>query len=155
MIKSTSLCLSMSSTFRFVIKNEISYPFTGTLLKITNASARIIKNLVNLCARICSISSACLILMENRTELIDGSIRTCSEALRAMTRGVRRTSGVEPASISGTLWRSATWEAKGSRVRAAVREERTAERYGRRVLDCEDGKGGELCVVSGRARKLD
>jgi hypothetical protein len=48
-----------------------------------------------LCAKISSNSSACLILIDSRTELIEGSIRTFSEGLRAIVRGVRRTSGVD------------------------------------------------------------
>ena len=50
---------------------------------------------MNLCARISSSSSACLILIESRTELIEGSIKTFSEGFRAIVRGVRRTSGVD------------------------------------------------------------
>src|SRR5579871_4665990 len=50
-------------------------------------SARPVKNLVNLCAKIRSISSACLILMLMRMELMEGSIRTCSFSLRAMCMG--------------------------------------------------------------------
>lgn len=40
------------------------------------------------------MSSACLILMLRRTELIEGSMRTYSEGVREMWSGVRRTSGV-------------------------------------------------------------
>ena len=60
---------------------------TGFLLRIIKFSARPVKNLVNLCARIRSISSACLILILIRIELIDGSIRTCSFSFRAMCIG--------------------------------------------------------------------
>lgn len=41
-----------------------------------------------------SISSACLILMDTRTELIDGSISTCSFALRDTVSGTSSASGV-------------------------------------------------------------
>lgn len=56
----------------------------------------------------------------------------------------RRGEGGEtnPASISATLCRSATWEGKDSRVRAAVRDDRTQARYGRRVLDWAREGGG-------------
>ena len=47
-------------------------------------SARPVKNLVNLCAKIRSISSACLILILIRIALIDGSIRTCSFSFLAI-----------------------------------------------------------------------
>lgn len=89
------------------------------------ASLLWVRKRVNLWTRMCSISSACLILMLMRTELMDGSIRTRSFSLRAMVRGVRRTSGDDWASISGTLCRSAVWEAKLESVSAAVRLLRT------------------------------
>ena len=46
------------------------------------------------------------------------------------------TSGELAASISGTLWRSEAWDAKLERERAAVSDERTHWRYGRRDCDC-------------------
>lgn len=52
-------------------------------------SARPVKNLVNLCARMRSMSSACLILMEIRIALIDGSMRTCSFSFLAICIGFR------------------------------------------------------------------
>lgn len=79
-----------------------------------------------------SISSACLILILMRTELMLGSIRTRSFSFLAIVRGVRSTSGEVWASISGTLWRSAVWEAKLDKVRAAVKLLRTHCRYGRK-----------------------
>lgn len=97
----------------------------GFLLKIKNDSARCVKNLVNLWTRICSISSACLILMLMRTELMLGSIRTRSFSLREMVSGVSRTSGDVWASISGTLCRSAVCDAKSDKVSAAVKLLRT------------------------------
>jgi hypothetical protein len=50
----------------------------GLRLIIINCSALCIKNAVNLRHKIISISSACLILIETRTELIDGSIKHLS-----------------------------------------------------------------------------
>jgi hypothetical protein len=88
-------------------------------------SALCVKNLVNLWTKICSISSACFIRIETRTELTDGSMRTFSFSLRAMVRGFSRTSGDDAASISGTLCRSEVCEAKLVRESAAVRDERT------------------------------
>lgn len=49
---------------------------------------------VNLWQRIFSMSSACLIEIETRIELIDGSISTRSLSLREMIRGCSSTSGV-------------------------------------------------------------
>jgi hypothetical protein len=69
------------------------------------------------------------------TEFTEGSIKTFSFSLRATVSGLRRTSGEDAASISGTLCRSEVWEAKLLRERAAVREERTHWRYGRRDWD--------------------
>lgn len=80
---------------------------------------------MNLCTKMCSISSACLILMLIRTLLILGSIRTRSFSFRATVKGFRRTSGDVLASISGTLCLSEVWDAKFERHRAAVKEERT------------------------------
>lgn len=54
--------------------------------------------------------------MLTRTEFMLDSMRTRSFSLRAIVSGVRRTSGEVWASISGTLWRSAFWEAKLVRV---------------------------------------
>lgn len=96
-----------------------------------NASALCVKNLVNLCTRICSISSACFIRMLTRTLLTEGSTSTRSSWLRETVRGFSSNSGEVWASISGTLWRSLAWEAKFESERAAVRVLRTQERYGR------------------------
>lgn len=61
------------------------------------------KNRVNLCAKIRSISSACLILILTRIELIEGSMRTCSFSLRAICIGFNMISGeVLYISISST-----------------------------------------------------
>ena len=101
------------------------------------ASARCVRNRVNLCTRMCSISSACLILMLTLTLLMLGSMSTLSFSLRATCNLFSSISGDVAASTSGTLCRSAVCEAKLQRDRAAVREARTHCRYGRRDWDCE------------------
>ena len=98
----------------------------GFRRRIKKDSARCVKKRVNLWTRICSISSACLILMLIRMLLMLGSIRTRSFSLRAIVSGVSSTSGDVRASISGTLCRSAVCEAKLERQRAAVKLLRTA-----------------------------
>jgi hypothetical protein len=60
-----------------------------------------------------------------RTALILGSIRTFSLSLRETVKGLRRASGEDAASISGTLCLSAICEAKLDSVKAAVKEDRT------------------------------
>lgn len=75
----------------------------GFLRRIKNDSALCVKKRANLWTKMCSISSACLILMLMRTLLIEGSMRTRSFSFRAIVRGVSRTSGDVCASISGTL----------------------------------------------------
>lgn len=97
----------------------------GFLRKIKKLSARCSRNLVNLCTRIFSTSSACLMRMLTRTLLTLGSTSTRSFSLRATVSGVRSTSGEVRASTSGTLCRSDACEAKLVRVRAAVRVLRT------------------------------
>ena len=103
----------------------VQHTLIAFLLRMKNASALCVKNLVNLCTRISSISSACFILMLTRTLFTEGSINTFSFSFRDTWRGFRRTSGELAASISGTLWRSEVWEAKFERARAAVKEDRT------------------------------
>lgn len=115
-----------SGSTRVCLQDELT--LIAFLLKIKNDSARCVKKRVNLWTRMCSISSACLILIDIRMELMLGSIKTLSFSLRAIVSGVKRTSGDVWASISGTLWRSAVWEAKLERVRADVRLLRTAWR---------------------------
>lgn len=66
---------------------------TGFLRRITKFSARIIMKRVNLWQSMRSISSACLILIETRSELMDPSIRTCSFSLREMMTGFKMVSG--------------------------------------------------------------
>lgn len=77
------------------VKSQTTLTAIGFLLRIMKLSARPVMNLVNLWQRIFSISSACLMAMLTRTELMDGSIRTRSLSFREMVRGVRRTSFVE------------------------------------------------------------
>ena len=108
---------------------------TGFLLRIKNDSARCVKNLVNLWTRIFSISSACFIRMLTRTLLTLGSIRTFSFSLRATVSGFRRTSGELAASISGTLCLSDVCDAKFDIASAAVNDDRTHCKYGRRLCD--------------------
>lgn len=55
-------------------------------------SARTVINLVNLWHSICSISSACLILILNRSELTEGSMRTRSLGDRDIMSGLSKTS---------------------------------------------------------------
>ena len=89
------------------------------------ASALCVKNLVNLCTKMFSISSACFILMLTLTLLMLGSMSTFSFSFRETVRRFNRTSGELAASISGTLCRSEVCEAKFDRDSAAVRDERT------------------------------
>lgn len=111
------------------------HTLTAFLRRMKNDSARWVKKRVNLWTRICSISSACFILRLMRTLFMLGSIKTLSFSLRDTVRGFKRTSGELAASISGTLCRSEVCEAKSERERAAVKEDRTHCRYGRR--DCD------------------
>lgn len=108
---------------------------TGFLLRMKKDSARCVRKRVNLWTRMCSISSACLILMLTRMLLTLGSIKTRSFSLRETVKGFKRTSGEVWASISGTLWRSDAWEAKLDSDMAAVNDDRTHCRYGR--SDCD------------------
>src|SRR6266511_3071610 len=64
---------------------------TGFRRRTMKLSARCIMNLVNLLHRMRSISSACLILMLNRIELTEGSIKTLSFSFREIINGFRRT----------------------------------------------------------------
>lgn len=77
-----------------ILRIRCSRGLTGIafLLKMTNPSARMVMNLVNFLHKILSISSACLIQMDSRIELMDGSMRTRSDSLREMRRGWRRVS---------------------------------------------------------------
>ena len=150
----------MDSVWKFVMRKETSYvgggcwssPFcslpstwflpddvtsidTGFLRRMTKLSALIIKNRVNLCTKIPSMSSACLMAIEMRTELIDDSINTRSFSLREMMTGLRRSSLLVLTSTSGLLCLSMTWELKLTRQTAASRVLLTAVRYGLRVED--------------------
>jgi hypothetical protein len=77
-----------------ILRIRCSRGLTGIafLLKMTNPSARMVMNLVNFLHKILSISSACLMQMDSRIELMDGSMRTRSDSLREMRRGWRRVS---------------------------------------------------------------
>ena len=138
--------ITLRSSFRQLSPDVRPWELTSTgfLLRITKFSARIVMNRVNFLHKMRSISSACLIAMDMRIELIEGSTRTRSDSLREMMSGLRRTStdvlwgrsarGRErarkayPASISGTLCRSTTSDEKFSSVRAAVKVLLTAFR---------------------------
>lgn len=109
-----------------------SHTLTGFRRKMKNDSALCVKNLVNLWTKICSISSACLIRILTRTLLTLGSIKTFSFSFLATVNGFNSTSGELAASISGTLCLSAVCEAKFDRERAAVRDDLTHCKYGRR-----------------------
>lgn len=65
---------------------------TGFRLKTTKFSALIIMNLINLWQRIFSISSACLIEILMRTELIEASINTFSFSFLEITTGLSNNS---------------------------------------------------------------
>ena len=122
---------------RSVMTTRPSYghTLTGFLRKMKNDSALCVKNLVNLWTKICSISSACLIRILTRTLLTLGSINTFSLSFLATVNGFNSTSGELAASISGTLCLSAVCEAKFERERAAVRDDLTHCKYGRRDWD--------------------
>lgn len=80
--------------------------------------------------------------MLTRTLFTEGSTSTRSSWLRDTVSGFSTTSGEVLASISGTLCRSEAWEAKLERESAAVRVERTQDRYGRRDWDCDKSVSG-------------
>lgn len=123
MIKSINLCFNIASVWKFVIRNEISYPWRvschnmygytgiGFLLRMMKFSARPVKNLVNLCARIRSMSSACLILILIRIALIDDSTRTCSFSFRAICIGFKSISEEFLSSVQGHsgFGKGSTW----------------------------------------------
>lgn len=66
----------------------------GFLRNIMKLSARPVMKRVNLWHKIFSISSACLMAMLTRTELMEGSIMTRSLSFLEIVRGVRSTSFV-------------------------------------------------------------
>jgi hypothetical protein len=131
----------------------------GFLLRMKKGSALCVKNRVNLCTKICSISSACFILMLTRTLFTDGSMRTRSSWFRDTVNGLRMSSGEVRASISGTLCRSLACEAKLERERAAVKVLRTQERYGLSDWDWRGVSGALrslcLCTIPLRADRGD
>jgi hypothetical protein len=128
-------------------------------LRMTKFSARCIIKRVNFAHKILSISSACLIRIESRMELMDGSMSTFSFSFLLITSGFSSTSFDDAASTSGSgvdegqcdvstmlptcghlqnllLCLSTTCELKFSSVIAAVRVDLTQLKYGRSVLDC-------------------
>lgn len=117
--------IALSSVNLAHLANMSRCTLIAFLLNIKNASALCVKNLVNLCTNMFSISSACLILMLTRTLLTLGSMRTFSFSFLEIVSGLSRTSGELAASISGTLWRSEVCDAKLERESAAVSDERT------------------------------
>jgi hypothetical protein len=113
------------------------HTLTGFRRRMKKASARCIRNRVNLCTRMCSISSACLILILTRTLFMLGSMKTRSFSFRATVNGFSKASGELTASTSGTLCLSEICDAKFERDNAAVKDDRTHWRYGLR--DCDWG----------------
>jgi len=75
-------------------ESTAKYELTGIgfRLKMMKLSARPVIKRVNLWHKIFSISSACLIAMLTRTELMDGSIMTRSLSFREIVSGVSKTS---------------------------------------------------------------
>ena len=78
----------------------------------------------------------CLMAMETRMELMEGSTRTRSFSFLEMTTGLRSISGDSRTSISGLLCRSTFCEEKFSTHMAACSVRFTAIRYGFSVADC-------------------
>ncbi|KAE9524714.1 hypothetical protein AGLY_014764 [Aphis glycines] len=103
MMKSISLFLYICSTCMLVIRNVMSYPAIGFLLRMKKFSARFIMNRVNLSHNNRSISSHCLIAMLTRIEFIELSIKTRSRSLRLINIGVNINSLFVCISISGLL----------------------------------------------------
>ncbi len=104
---------------------------------MTKFSALRIMKPMNLWQSNRSISSACLMAMDTRIELMDGSMRTRSLSLREITTGFKSSSGDSFTSISGLLWRSTFCEEKFSRHMAAWSVRLTANKYGFSVADCK------------------
>jgi hypothetical protein len=73
-------------------EGEIELTATGLRLMIINCSARCIKKAVNFRHKIISISSACLILIETRTELMEGSMRHRSFSVLEIVNGCNKSS---------------------------------------------------------------
>lgn len=130
------------------------HTLTGFLRRMKKASALCVKKRVNLCTRMCSISSACLIFMLIRTLLMLGSISTLSFSFLDTVSGLSSTSGELAASISGTLCLSEACDAKLARESAAESDERTHWRYGRRDWDCMHQQAAALLPHSVRKYHL-
>eukprot|EP01139_Manchomonas_bermudensis_P019016 Amastigsp_a676300_1337.p3 type:complete len:110 gc:universal Amastigsp_a676300_1337:466-137(-) len=103
MMKSTTLCLYISSQCTLVMRNEMSKPLTGLRRMTIKFSARWVRNRMNFAHRICSISSACLMPSDTRTLLIEGSMSTRSPALRLIISGFSSSSFDVLTSTSGLL----------------------------------------------------
>lgn len=84
---------NVSFLARSLEEEQVLPTLIAFLLRMKNDSALCVKKRVNLWTRMCSISSACLILMLILTELTLGSMSTLSFSLRAMVSGVSSTSG--------------------------------------------------------------
>lgn len=121
---------------------------TGRRRSTTNCSARCCRNAVNLCARMRSISSLCLIRIDTLVELIDGSINVDSLSVRVMVIGVRRSSLLLRSSTSGRLCRSTVCEGKFRKQRAASRVDLMHVKYGRSVFACRGTEGTARSVVN-------
>jgi hypothetical protein len=72
----------------YVNASHVTQTSTAFRRIITKCSARCIKKLVNLRHNISSISSACLILIDTRTELMEGSIKHLSVSVLLTTSGL-------------------------------------------------------------------
>ena len=105
-----------------------------SLSLVLTCSLLCMRKRVNLWQRISSISSACLMLMETRTEFTDGSIRQRSCSVLQIVIGLRRSSLDARVSTSGLLWRSTVWEGKLRMQEPASRVDLTQFRYGRSVF---------------------
>lgn len=126
--------------YNVMFQDELKdFTSTGFRLKTTKFSALIIMNLINLWQRIFSISSACLIEILMRTELIEASINTFSFSFLEITTGLSNNSllvlffqkktlfnvplfifnKIYLTSTSGLLCLSTTWEEKFSKHIAA------------------------------------
>ena len=101
------------------MRKLISNPSIFFLLRIRKFSALLIIKPVNLWLRSFSMSSACFVAMETRTELMLGSIRTLSLSFLAMVTGLRRSSADSLTSTAGLLCLSTFWLEKLLRHSAA------------------------------------
>ena len=105
---------------------------------------------MNLWQRIFSISSACLIANDTRTELTEPSMRHRSWSVRAMVIGLSSNSLLPRTSTSGLLCLSTSCDGKFLRQRAASSVERTVLRYLR--CFCWASRGGGVFADAARGR---